>query len=166
MSAAAQGTGTATARDEIWALLVTEARLADEHRYADWLALWDDDAVYWVPCNVDDPDPETSVSVIYDDRARLEHRIQRLQSGNVPAQTPPSRMHRLLSNLELDGDGDGEYLARVNFLLPEWRLGQTTLWAGRMTYRLRRRDGGLRIAMKKVVLVNNDEPLPPLAFLI
>jgi 3-phenylpropionate/cinnamic acid dioxygenase small subunit len=28
-----------------------EARLMDEHRYDEWLALWTDDAVYWVPSN-------------------------------------------------------------------------------------------------------------------
>ena len=30
------------------AFIYTEARLADESRYAEWEALWDDDAVYWV----------------------------------------------------------------------------------------------------------------------
>ena len=30
-----------------------EARLADEARYAEWLALWTDDAVYWVPATTD-----------------------------------------------------------------------------------------------------------------
>jgi 3-phenylpropionate/cinnamic acid dioxygenase small subunit len=30
-----------------------EARLADEERYAEWLALWTDDGVYWVPATTD-----------------------------------------------------------------------------------------------------------------
>ena len=29
--------------------LYREARLADEQRLEDWLALWDEDALYWVP---------------------------------------------------------------------------------------------------------------------
>ncbi len=33
--------------------LYREARLADEARYADWLALWTDDGVYWVPATTD-----------------------------------------------------------------------------------------------------------------
>jgi 3-phenylpropionate/cinnamic acid dioxygenase small subunit len=33
--------------------LYLEARLADEARYAEWLALWTDDGVYWVPATTD-----------------------------------------------------------------------------------------------------------------
>ena len=33
--------------------LYREARLADEARYAEWLALWTDDGVYWVPATGD-----------------------------------------------------------------------------------------------------------------
>ena len=39
-------------------------------------------------------------------------------------------------------------------------------WAGRVTYRLRLADGGIRLAGKQVLLVNRDQPLPTLAFLI
>ena len=63
--------------------LFLEARLMDEHRYKEWLALWTDDGVYWVPCNDDDIDPKRHVSIIYDDRERLEQGIDRLLSGSV-----------------------------------------------------------------------------------
>ena len=36
-------------QSEITAFIYREARLADESRYADWEALWADEAVYWVP---------------------------------------------------------------------------------------------------------------------
>jgi hypothetical protein len=39
-------------------------------------------------------------------------------------------------------------------------------WIGRTTHRLRRVDGELRMSYKKVVLINAEEPLPNLAFLI
>ena len=42
----------------------------------------------------------------------------------------------------------------------------TRLWGGRTTYRFRRDDIGLRLAYKKVVLVDNDQPLPTLGFVI
>jgi benzoate/toluate 1,2-dioxygenase subunit beta len=55
------------------AFLSLEARLADEARYAEWLALWTDDAVYWVPATTDPAaDPDTHLSHVYDNRARLE----------------------------------------------------------------------------------------------
>ena len=44
-------------RHQIETFLYREARLMDEHAYDEWLALWTDDALYWVPCNRDDSDP-------------------------------------------------------------------------------------------------------------
>ena len=62
-------------RTQIEEFLFLEARLQDEHRYDEWEALWEDDALYWVPMK-DDADPERSVSYIYDNRARLASRIR------------------------------------------------------------------------------------------
>ena len=41
-----------------------------------------------------------------------------------------------------------------------------TIWASRNEYRLRREESGLRMALKKVVLVNNEKALYSMAFLI
>src|SRR5579862_8003577 len=66
----------------------------DESAYDEWLSLWTDDALYWVPCNRDDSDPAREISAVYDDRARLQTRIDRLKSGVAFAQEPKSRMRR------------------------------------------------------------------------
>jgi 3-phenylpropionate/cinnamic acid dioxygenase small subunit len=58
---------------------VGRRRLADEARYAEWLALWTEDAVYWVPATIDpDADPERHLSHIYDNRARLTTPVERI----------------------------------------------------------------------------------------
>ncbi len=36
----------------------------DEHAYDEWLGLWTEDALYWIPCNEDDFDPERHVSIV------------------------------------------------------------------------------------------------------
>ena len=43
--------------------LYHEARLMDNHRYAEWHALWAEDGplTYWVPCNGDAVDPRENV---------------------------------------------------------------------------------------------------------
>src|ERR1700677_2284137 len=114
-----------------------EARLMDENRYDEWLALWDDDALYWVPSNRDDIDPKREVSLIYDDRVRLGTRILRLKSGLAHAQEPKSRMRRLVSNFEIENGADGEVTANSNFLLAELRRGRQDIFAGRTIHRLR-----------------------------
>ncbi len=55
--------------------LYLEARLADQHDYDGWEALWTDDAVYWVP-GEDDTDPLAHMSLIHDNRHRISTRIK------------------------------------------------------------------------------------------
>jgi 3-phenylpropionate/cinnamic acid dioxygenase small subunit len=142
-----------------------EARLADEARYAEWLALWTDDGVYWVPATTDPAaDPQ-----IYDNRARLDTRVKLLQTGHRYSQEPASLMRRLVSNIEAQPTGDGELSVESNFVLAELAIQakhEMHWWVGRTTHRLRRIDGALRMSHKKVVLINAAEPLPNLAFLI
>jgi benzoate/toluate 1,2-dioxygenase beta subunit len=153
-------------REPIEAFIYREARLQDEHRYEEWEALWTDDALYWVPAGSDDADPEQSVSVIYDNRGRIATRVKQLTTGDRYSQTPPSRLRRLISNIELLGEEGDEIDVGANFLAYELRAGLRTLWAGRTLYRLRSADGELRLVRKKVLLVDNAAELMTLAFLI
>ena len=151
--------------------LYREARLADEGDYDAWEALWTDDALYWVPVGGEGGDPEQQMSVIYDNRSRISTRLKQLRTGKRYAQAPPSNLRRLLSNIEFLGgrdnpDGDIDLEVGANFLAIESHSRGTHLWGGRTTYRLRRRGDELLLAYKKVVLVDNDQPLPTLGFLI
>jgi benzoate/toluate 1,2-dioxygenase subunit beta len=147
-----------------------EARLADEARYAEWLALWTDDGVYWVPATTDPgADPDKHISHIYDNRGRIETRIKLLQTGHRYSQEPASLMRRLVSNIEATAGEHGELIVESNFALAELAIQakrEMHWWVGRTTHRLRRVDGELKMCRKKVVLVNAAEPLPNLAFLI
>jgi len=150
--------------------LHTEARLADEGRYAEWLALWTDDAVYWVPATTDPAaDPERTLSHVYDNRARLETRVRMLQTGVRWSQAPASLMRRVIGNVEVREDDGGGLVVESNFILGELAVQarhEMHWWVGRATHRLRRVNGGLRLCVKKVVLINAAEPLPNLGFLL
>jgi 3-phenylpropionate/cinnamic acid dioxygenase small subunit len=151
---------------EVEQFIYREARLQDDHEYDDWEALWTDDGVYWVPFGGQNPDPETQVSIIYDNRSRIGTRIKQLYTGKRHSQNPPSDLRRTVSNVELlEVEGD-ELSAGANFVIHEWRERGLTTWAGRSEYRLRRVDGELRMVRKKVVLVGNDRPVYTLAFLV
>lgn len=165
-------------RRDIEAFVYLEARLADESRYDEWEALVTDDMHYWVPFGPGSYEPGTRISYINDNRARLGTRIRQLATGVHHAQDPPSSMRRVVSNIEIlsaddaDGPGDApgrEYEVGANFVLYEHTLaatGHLRQWAGRTAYRLRRTPDGLRMAAKKVELVNSTSPLPNLPFII
>jgi benzoate/toluate 1,2-dioxygenase subunit beta len=158
-------------RDTVEQFLYREARLADEGDYDAWEALWTDDALYWVPIDGAGADPHQQMSVIYDNRNRISTRLKQLRTGKRYAQAPPSNLRRLLSNIEFLGgranpDDNVDLEVGANFLAIESRPRGIRLWGGRTTYRLRAQGGELRLAYKKVVLVDNDQPIPTLGFLI
>lgn len=153
-------------RQQVERFLYDEAQLMDEYRYDEWLALWTDDALYWVPTGRDDIDPEREISLIYDDRVRLQTRISRLKSGFAHAQEPKSRMRRVVSNIVIEEVENGEIITSSNFMLAELRRGKQDIFAGRTIHRLRPYNGSFQLVSKKVLLVNNDEPIDNLTFLI
>ncbi|PMX27457.1 MULTISPECIES: aromatic-ring-hydroxylating dioxygenase subunit beta [unclassified Pseudomonas] len=151
---------------EITQFLSREARLQDTHAYDDWEALWTDDGVYWVPANGDDIDPETQMSIIFDNRSRIALRIKQFHTGKRHTQSPRSRLGRVLSNVEILGQTEREVRVAANAMVFESNLRGDTVWCTRNEYVLRQEDDGLRMARKKVVLVNNDKALYTLSFLI
>ncbi|MCS6925904.1 MAG: aromatic-ring-hydroxylating dioxygenase subunit beta [Candidatus Binatia bacterium] len=153
-------------RGRVEQFLYREARLMDTHAYDEWLALWTDDALYWVPSNDDDIDPQRHVSIVYEDKARLEDRIVRLKSGAAYAQDPKSRLSRVIGNIEVAEQDNGEVVVHSTFNLTAVRRGRMDTFAGRTTHRLRPSGDSFKIAYKKVVLVNNDEVIHNLTFLI
>lgn len=158
-------------RRELEAFLYLEARLADESRYAEWEALVADDMHYWVPKGAADYDPATRLSYINDNRARLATRIRQLQTGLRHAQTPPSPMRRIISNIEVIAadEAAGSFVVGSNFVLYEVAAQATRevrIWPGRITHHLRRIEGRLQMSKKIVELVTGSLPQPNMAFLL
>lgn len=155
-------------RFEIESFVYREARLADESAYDEWETLLADDMHYWVPQGSADYEPGARMSFINDNRARLATRLRQLRTGLRHAQTPPSPMRRVISNIEIERAEDG-YRVAGNFVLHEHAVQAThtlRIWAGRVTYGLRRGEDELRMHRKTVELVNSSGALPSLAFLI
>lgn len=146
--------------------LFHEARLMDAHAYRAWLELWAAQAHYWVPCNDDDYDPASHISIVNENRTGLENRVTRLLSGAHYAQEPKSRLSRVVSNIELGEVSKDELTIYATFNLTAFRKGVTDVIAGRTAHRLVREKGQVRMAAKKVILVDNDGVMKNLTYLI
>ncbi|MGH8009274.1 MAG: aromatic-ring-hydroxylating dioxygenase subunit beta, partial [Candidatus Binatia bacterium] len=87
-------------------LLYREAAYLDERRWAEWLALYTEDAEFWVPAWDDEDrptdDPRAQLSLIYySNRAGLEDRVWRIESGLSPASIPLARTCHLVTNAQI-----------------------------------------------------------------
>ncbi|WP_433598324.1 aromatic-ring-hydroxylating dioxygenase subunit beta [Nocardia sp. CA-135953] len=144
-------------RAEAEAFLFLEARLLDDGRFEDWLDLYSDDCVYWVPSHPGGGDPETEVSIALDDRRRLEDRIVWLRSAYIWSQIPKSRTVRMLSNVEVARDGE-DVLVRSNFVLHEARGPRHATHFGWLHHRIAAASTGWNVRAKHVYLVESDQP--------
>jgi len=140
--------------------LLHEARLLDEGKFDDWLALFTPEVRYWVPSEPGQESPLETVSLIYDDRRLLETRVRRLSSPRIYSQEPRSRTSRIVTNVTIEEDPDpASTLVRSKFMLVEFRRNEQRIFGGTSFHRLTNADGEIRIAWKRVDLVNCDAPM-------
>jgi 3-phenylpropionate/cinnamic acid dioxygenase small subunit len=140
-------------------LLLHEARLLDDGKFDDWLALFTAEAWYWVPSEPDQADPVETVSLIYDDRRLLETRVRRLASPRMYSQEPRSRTSRIVGNVTIEQAENDSCTVRSKFMMIEYRREQQRIFGGTAFHRLVQADGRIMIAWKRVNLVNCDAPL-------
>jgi 3-phenylpropionate/cinnamic acid dioxygenase small subunit len=138
--------------------LIHEARLLDDARFDEWLALFTDDAQYWVPSEPGQANPRDTVSLIYDDRRLLETRVRRLASPRIYSQEPRSRTSRIVTNVTIEEAHASHCMVRSKFQMVEFRRSEQRIFAGSYLHRLVRKDA-IRIAAKRVDLVNCDAPI-------
>jgi len=146
-----------------------EARLLDERRFAEWLALWTSAGMYWIPRSHAQQSPYDHISIAWEDAMLREVRVGRLLNARNWSQQPPTRTSRMVGNLMIDGcTRDGDWVVRAAFQLAEWRSGDVhQSLAGACTYKLRRAEtGAWRLQMKRVDLVNCDAMLPNLEIFV
>jgi 3-phenylpropionate/cinnamic acid dioxygenase small subunit len=156
--------------------LFLENRLVDSDRFEEWLELFTEDCLYWVPTVAAGADPTTQLCTAFDDHRRLEDRIVRLRTGTAYSQVPPSRTCRALSNIEIwESETPGEIRARCVVVIHEWRIGEMRVIPGWYCYVLRHsagltaklaKPGDLRVVRKQIDLVQADVPLRNMTFVI
>ena len=148
--------------------------MLDAGDLAGWLDLTAPDFTYRVPVNDATADPARHLSIIHEDRAQISERIYRVaESGLNHTQDPPSAFLRMISNVEVEADGD-EALIRSNMVLHEYRGGRGApgLHAARSAIRPAASiacgvtERGWLMTHKSVTLLQLDGPLDALSFVL
>lgn len=150
---------------EAAALLTLEGMLLDEQDWDAWLALYEEDAEFWMPAwkseSQTTADPLRELSLIYyAGRPGLEDRVQRIRSGKSVASTPLRRTAHMVGNVMLAGEDNGVISVKSSFNVHVYDTRTKTqhVFFGRTTHGLVRRGDALRIRRKKVILANDCVP--------
>lgn len=163
-------------RREVERFLYREARLLDERRFHEWLDLLTEDARYLMslrsnlyprsskaiaaldPARVpnDDVAEEEALAVLDETKATLAGRIARLETGMAWAEDPPSRTRHFVTNIEIEPGATQTIEVRANFLVYKSRSEtEQDFYVGCRRDRLRRVEGALKIAERRLILDQN-----------
>jgi len=146
-------------RSEIEQFLYREAWLLDRGRLDEWLGLFTDDATYWIPLEANQGDPLTTSSIVYDNRRLLEIRVRQFQHPRAHARVPVPRTVHHVGNVHVMDTAGREVRVGSTLVLLEYRRERQRVWGALVEHRLRPTANGLRIAAKRVDLVNSEAEL-------
>jgi benzoate/toluate 1,2-dioxygenase beta subunit len=147
-------------RDLFRTLIEREARLLDQLRFDEWLAMYAPECIYWVPGTPEAGDPRREIAISFDDRRRMEDRIYRLRTGYAWSQAPKSRTVRMISNVEVFAAADTDArMVRSNYLISEFRVDGTRYLSGWCGHRFRAAGERWEIEVRQVNLIDCDQNL-------
>lgn len=159
---------------EINQFLIREARLLDERRFEEWLALFTEEATYYMPGRTnpwqsgevaDSINKPGELAVFEDTRATLTTRVERLRTGKAWGENPPSRTRHLITNVDIEpvDDDPAALTVRSNFMVYRAQLeDDKDIFVGSREDVLRHLDGGWKIARRTILMedvVHNSKPL-------
>ncbi len=142
----------------IESFLYKEARYLDDGDLQNWMKLYRDDGVYWMPASPDQTCPFTEISILYEDKLLMDIRRRNLRHPLAPSMEYPVRGSRILGNVHLAEDQPTNGVLRLSssFHAQLYYREEITHFAGRYSHDLVREDGSFRIAHKRVDLINSD----------
>ena len=149
-------------REELEQFLFYEARCIDEKRWDDWLSLYLEEAIYWVPTDRDQVDPFQQASIVYEDKATLRLRAKRMTHPQAHSLDRRPESTHLISNVMLDEVIDRDFVVYhvsssfITLGYQEDLRNTQTVYGGKYFHQLVRTDKQLKIKQKKVVLNNCD----------
>lgn len=144
-------------------LVALEAQLLDEQDWDAWLALYEEDAKFWVPTWKDEvhltTDPLRELSFIYlHGRKFLAERVYRVTSGRSIASSPvPRTTHLVAGSIATHGDADAMRVkSGWSSHIYQHKEARLVTYAGRYEHELTWTDGAFRIRQKKIILTNDQ----------
>jgi 3-phenylpropionate/cinnamic acid dioxygenase small subunit len=143
-----------------------EADLLDAHDYAAWLALWTGTGRYIIPTERDATDYAAVLNVVYDDHAMREARVKRLQSGLSMSASPSARTVRTVSRFREMNESPGVFALRCAQHIVEYKYDRTRMLAADVVFWLVPGPAGLALERKVVTLINADDALHGIGYLL
>jgi len=156
----ANQSASANLRDEVESLLYRQAELLDAKRWQDYMDLFTDDGLYWVPASPEQETGEGVPTIFYEDKDLMTVRMKRILHPRAWSMKTAWGTSHLVGNIRIDEGRakSGAIVVRSRFHLMEFRRDASRHFAGSYVHHLVRTKDGLKIKLQRVDLVNGQGP--------
>ena len=158
--AQANGKGAGLLQREVEQFLYRQAEALDEKRWGDFIGLFADDGMYWMPPAPHYTTWEGMPSIFIEDRDLMTVRMKRVQHPHAWSQHPDWGTNHVVSNVIIEKvePKSGEVHVRSRFHMMELRRDELRHFAGTYRHRLKLTKDGFRIRLQRVDIVNAQAP--------
>ena len=139
---------------EVEVLLAQQATMLDARRWSEWMDLFTEDGVYWMPAAPEQTDWASQPSIFAEDRLLMEIRANRLLHPNAWSQAAQWATHHLLGTTlveQMQGDSLSTYTA---FQMMEVRRDRVRHFGGSYRHHLVKQQGQWKIRLQRVDMFN------------
>ena len=149
-----------------WSHHHQEADLLDQGEFHEWLTLWQPQGMYIIPVDRQTTDFANALNYAYDNQAMREKRVHRLYSGESISTTPRARTIRMIGRHRLIEASDQRVEIRCAQFLYEYRKGKEHHYVADLSYTLVPQGERFLIAQKVVRLINADDYLHSIGYIL
>jgi 3-phenylpropionate/cinnamic acid dioxygenase small subunit len=143
---------------EVEQFLYRQAELLDGKYWQDYVDLFTEDGLYWMPVTPDQTEWESTPSIFIEDKALMEIRMGRVTHPNAWSQAPMWATSHLVGHVMLESVRGREIVARSRFHMMELRRDSIRHFGGTYRHTLVHTPAGLRIKLQRVDLFNGQAP--------
>ena len=143
---------------EIEQFLYRQSELLDSKLWQDYIDLFADDGVYWMPVTPEQTEWEGSPSIFAEDKHMMEVRMGRVTHPTAWSQAPMWATSHVLGNVVIEAEGSGEWQVRSRFHMMELRRDTVRHFGGTYRHTLVRQAGELKIKLQRVDMFNAQAP--------
>ncbi|MCA3177981.1 MAG: aromatic-ring-hydroxylating dioxygenase subunit beta [Burkholderiaceae bacterium] len=142
---------------EVETFLYRQAALLDAKRWQEWIELFAEDGVYWMPVTPEQTDWLGEPSIFAEDRLLMEVRMGRLTHPNAWSQAAAWGTNHLVGNVVIEAVEGDTVRTYSRFQMMELRRDAVRHFGGSYRHTLRRvPGGGFRIALQRVDMMNGQ----------
>jgi len=147
--------GTHSTQHAVEQFLYRQAEILDAKRWEEYIDLFSNDGVYWMPADPADKHWDGIPSIFAEDRNLMTVRMKRVLHPDAWSQRPLWGTNHVVGNVIVEKETpNGDVVVRSRFHMMELRRDNVRHFAGSYLHHLKKTAGGYRIKQQRVDMTN------------